>query len=119
MFKNLRTGTKLLILCGTFIVSVLVPVYALVREKRVAIDFARKELDGSRYLATIRSAYAAVLAVDAPFSSSAAIERDLAAAEARSAGQFQTAALSQEFAARVRSLAAGRPTRSEARIVQV
>jgi signal transduction histidine kinase len=119
MFKNLRTGTKLLILCGTFIVSILVPVYALVDERRVAIDFARKELDGSRYLATIRSTYAAVLAVDAPFASSAAIERNLATAEGRSVGQFQTAALSHAFAAQLRGLAAPGAARSGERIVQV
>ena len=40
MFKDMRTGTKLLVLCGTFIVAILVPVYALVAEKQLAVDFA-------------------------------------------------------------------------------
>ena len=37
MFKDMRTGTKLLVLCGTFIVAILVPVYALVAEKQLAV----------------------------------------------------------------------------------
>ena len=57
MFKDMRTGTKLLVLCGTFIVAILVPVYALVAEKQLAVDFARKELSGSRYLTAVRAAY--------------------------------------------------------------
>jgi signal transduction histidine kinase len=118
MFKNLRTSTKLLVLCGTFMVSVLVPVYALVSEKRLAIDFARKELDGSRYLATVRSAYAAVLAAGTRPQSSSAVEAGLAAAEARSAGQFQTADLSRALAATVRDLDTGGAADRGARLVE-
>src|SRR5262245_56402834 len=61
MFKNLPTGTKLFILCGTFLISIAVPIYGLVTEKRIAVDFSRKELLGSRYLSTVRAIYAAVL----------------------------------------------------------
>src|SRR6185295_10377481 len=62
MFSNLRTSTKLLTLCATFILSVGVPVYALVVEKRIAIDFTRKEIAGSQYLAAIREIYTSTLA---------------------------------------------------------
>ena len=62
MFKNLRTSTKLFVLCAAFAISVGAAVGALVMEKRVAIDFARKELVGSRYMATLREICAAVLA---------------------------------------------------------
>src|SRR5262245_52341143 len=121
MFKDLRTSTKLLVLCGTFMASVLVPVYALVAEKQLAIDIARKELSGSRYLATIRTTYAAVLALDRSPASDGAIERELAAAETRSAGQFQTSGLSQALAATVRELGGARATSagSDPRLAQV
>lgn len=61
VFKNLPTGVKLLVLCGTFIASVGVPIYGLVTEKHIAINFARKELVGSRHLVAVRDVYAAVL----------------------------------------------------------
>ena len=57
MFKNLRTSTKLLLLCGTFVISIAVTTAALVAEKQIAIAFARKELVGSRYLAAIHDIY--------------------------------------------------------------
>ena len=41
MFRNLRTSTKLLILCGAFIISIVIPIYGFVAEKQIAIDFAR------------------------------------------------------------------------------
>ena len=44
MFKNLSTSTKLIILCGMFILSISVTTASLVAEHRIAIDFARKEL---------------------------------------------------------------------------
>lgn len=49
MFKNLRTGTKLILLCAMFIISVGVTTYSLVVENQIAISFARKELVGSRF----------------------------------------------------------------------
>ncbi len=61
MFKNLRTGTTLVILCGVFIAAIGATTYSLVAEKLISIEFARKELAGSRYLATVREIYATVL----------------------------------------------------------
>ena len=57
MFKNLRTSTKLLLLCGMFVISIAVTAAALIAEKQIAIAFARKELVGSRYSATVRDIY--------------------------------------------------------------
>ena len=48
MFKNLRTSTKLTLLCAMFIISIAATTYSLVAEKQIAIAFARKELIGSR-----------------------------------------------------------------------
>jgi signal transduction histidine kinase len=113
MFRNLRTSTKLLVLCGTFLVSIGVPVYALVTEKHLAIDFARKELAGSRYLATIRTVYAAILAVPSgdaaggrpPARGDAAV-RALTGAEAALGGALETAGLAQDVADALRELGA-------------
>ncbi len=87
MFRNLRTSTKLLILCGTFSVSIGVPVYGLVTEKRIAIDFARKELVGSRYLATVREIYAAVLAAQSGHDSAGGLRAPTDAAVQALAGR--------------------------------
>jgi signal transduction histidine kinase len=61
MFNNLRTGIKLIILCSAFIIAIGVTTYQLVSEKKIAIDFARKELVGNRYLTSVREIYAAIL----------------------------------------------------------
>src|SRR6516225_1903445 len=61
MFKNLRTSTKLTLLCAMFIISIAAITYSLVAEKQIAITFARKELIGSKFLETLRSIYATVL----------------------------------------------------------
>ena len=61
MFKNLRTGTTLVVLCGVFIAAIGATTYSLVAEKLISIEFARKELIGSRYLATVREIYVTVL----------------------------------------------------------
>jgi signal transduction histidine kinase len=55
MFKNLRTSTKLTLLCTMFIISIGATTYSLVAEKQTAIAFARKELIGSKFLETLRS----------------------------------------------------------------
>src|SRR6516165_8989273 len=60
MLKNLSTSTKLIILCGMFILSIAVTTHSLVAERRIAIDFARKELLGDRYLAILRNVYAVI-----------------------------------------------------------
>src|SRR4029077_15398484 len=67
MFKDLHTGTKLILLCAMFIISIGVTTCSLVAEKQIAIAFARKELIGSKFLETLRSIYATVLA-SSPFS---------------------------------------------------
>jgi signal transduction histidine kinase len=108
MFKNLRTSTKLLLLCGMFGISVVVTTTALVVEKQIAIAFARKELTGTRYLATVRDIYPAIL-LHRDDSSFAPPKHDellngLAAAEAEAAGHLQTAALEQTFAQTLREL---------------
>jgi signal transduction histidine kinase len=61
MFKDLRAGTKFLILCGVCLVLTSVATYALLAEKQIAISFARSELVGSKYLALLRPIYVAVL----------------------------------------------------------
>src|SRR5215470_4659593 len=61
MFKNLRTSTKLTLLCAMFIISIAATTYSLVAEKQIAIAFARKELIGNKFLDTLRSIYDTVL----------------------------------------------------------
>jgi signal transduction histidine kinase len=70
MFKDLRTSTKLILLCAMFMISVAVTTYNLVAEKQLAIAFARKELAGSKFLGALRPVYVAVLA-NRPFNPSA------------------------------------------------
>ncbi len=41
MFKNLRTSTKITVLCAMFIISIAATTYSLVTEKQIAIAFAR------------------------------------------------------------------------------
>ncbi|HUL87663.1 MAG TPA: HAMP domain-containing sensor histidine kinase [Pseudolabrys sp.] len=62
MFRDLRAGTKFLILCVVSLVLTSVATYALLAEKQIAIDFAHRELVGSKYLALLRPIYGAVLA---------------------------------------------------------
>ena len=61
MFKNLRTSTKLVLLCSLFVVSIVVATYGLVTEKQITIEFVRQELIGTRYLDALRGIYAALL----------------------------------------------------------
>src|SRR4029453_15546904 len=61
MFKNLRTSTKLLLLCGVFVGALAVATYSLVAEKQIAIHFVRKELVGVQHLEFLRGVYAALL----------------------------------------------------------
>ena len=108
MFKNLPTSTKLLILCGTFMVSIGVPVYGLVTEKKLAIDFAHKELFGSRYLVAVRDIYAAFFPVQAttPHDRLDALHEELleklASVDALASGRLQTSELARNFAAALR-----------------
>ncbi len=110
MLRNLSTSTKLFILCSAFIVAIAVGIYSLVAEKRIAIEFARKELVGVRYLETLRGVYAAILAqpegatgsVRAPAPENAL--KSLETAESEAAGTLQTAALEQSLAITLREL---------------
>ena len=110
MFKNLRTSTKLLLLCGMFVISIAVTTAALVAEKQLAIAFAHKELVGSRYLAIVRDIYPAILiqpddpSLALPRPSPDEILKALAAAEADAANGLQTAELEQALAETLRKL---------------
>jgi signal transduction histidine kinase len=93
------------------------PIYGLVREKQAAIEFARKELAGSRYLATLQRTYEAILAFQSGNASVARLGASaqatlgaLAAADAEAGAAFQTAALTRAASAaldRLRSTSAG------------
>jgi len=65
MFRDLRARTKFLILCGVCLLLTSVATYALLVEKQIAINFARRELVGSKYLALLRPIYVAVLKTQA------------------------------------------------------
>ena len=99
MFGNLRTSTKLLLLSGMFIVSLLVAAYGWLAEKQIAIDFARKELIGTRYLGALGKVYAGLLTDDAK---PAEVLRMLAAAEVDAAGSLNSAELERDLAAAIR-----------------
>ncbi len=98
MFKNLRTSTKLFILCTMFMIAIGVTTYGLFREKLIAIEFARKELVGTKYLAAVRKLSSTVLSGQ-PFDASVApsgdalggILEDLATAQGEAAAMLQTA----------------------------
>lgn len=100
MFANLRVSTKLFVLCGTFIISIAATIFSLVAEKQIAIEFARKELVGSRYLAAVRKLYTTILASQSNEATVSALRRPadqilqgLADSEAGAAGRLQTAEL--------------------------
>lgn len=100
MFRNLRTGTKLVLLCAMFCLAVGATTYSLVAEKQISIAFAREELVGSRLLASLRAVYFTVLN-SKPFEPLAAesgaaaqkILEALAPARNKAAAKLQTAAL--------------------------
>jgi signal transduction histidine kinase len=109
MFKNLPIRTKLLILWGALVVSTLAPIYFLIVEKTIAVDFARKELVGTQYLTTVRAIYPAILAAPLSGSSSRPQAHDallaaLAEADRRAAGQLQTSTLARDWSGLLRKL---------------
>ncbi len=113
MFKHLRTSTKLFLLCGMFVGSIILATYSLIEEKQIAIGFVRKELVGAQYLEALRGVYAVILAEDADASQGAQRQASvdaalgaLATAEADTGGSFQTARLAQDLATAVRDLIA-------------
>lgn len=112
MFKNLSAGTKLFVMSTAFVIAVGVPVRALSIEAQIAIDFARKELVGNRYLVTVRETYAAILgpaahAHDGRSRASTDVLEALAAAERREGGGLQTAELGGALASALQALRAG------------
>lgn len=60
-FNDLRTRTKLLLLCSAFLIAVAVTTGGLIAEKLIAIHFTQTELLGAHYLLTMRAVYAAIL----------------------------------------------------------
>ena len=111
MFRNLRTSTKLFLLCGAFVVSIIVVTYGLIAEKRIAIEFVRKELVGLRYLEAVRGVYAWILGNDpiSPLSSEARpsvnqVLGEIADAQSHLAGSLHTAEHAQSVADAVRKL---------------
>jgi signal transduction histidine kinase len=111
MFKNLRTGTKLILLCAMFIISVGVTTYSLVVENQIAISFARKELVGSRFLAALRNIEVTLLR-GKPFdplatesgSPTAKMLGALAAAQSDAAPALQTGEFVQALSSALRRL---------------
>jgi signal transduction histidine kinase len=111
MFKALRTSTKLLLLCGVFLVSIMVATYDLIVEKRATIEFARKELVGLRYLEALRGVYAAILTQDRDSSPNAQTETainksldTLFSAQADTAGSLDITKPEQALAASLHAL---------------
>jgi signal transduction histidine kinase len=121
MFKNLRTSTKLILLCAMFIISLAVTTYSLVAEKQIAITFARKELIGSKFLAALRNIDVALLK-DKPFdppaaesdSSEQAMLQALAAGQAAAGPALQTEELARALSNALRRLGAVSSTDSAA-----
>ena len=114
MFKNLRTSTKLLLLCGLFVGSIVLATYSLIREQQIAINFVRQELLGTQYLGKLRAVYAAILTDESSANAGRSLSADsaldsLAAAESQTAGSFDTAKLEQDVAAAVRKLSSEAP----------
>jgi len=104
VFKNLRTSTKLFLLCGMFVGSIILATYSLIEEKQIAIGFVRKELVGAQYLEALRGVYAVILAEDADASQGAQSQASvdaalatLATGEADTGGSLHTAGVAQNL----------------------
>jgi len=103
VFKNLRTSTKLLLLCGAFICSIVLSTISLIQEKHIAIEFVRKELVGERYLDALQQVYRAILAQDSELPTSTKAQqidaglKALAAAENESENGLHIAEPAQEL----------------------
>jgi signal transduction histidine kinase len=112
VFKNLRTSTKLLLLCGAFICSIMLATVSLIQEKRIAIEFVGKELVGERYLKALQQVYGAILARDSDRPSTTEAQgissglKALATAEDESADGLDIAAPVQELNTAVNALSA-------------
>ena len=109
MFRNLSTSTKLILLCGAFIVAIAVAIYTLVAQQQIAIEFSKKELTGVHYIEAVRGVYSRLLGepesnpVSAPALPSAeTVLSSLSTAEA--GANFNTASLEQSLATTLRRL---------------
>ena len=123
MFENLRTSTKLFLLCGMFVGAIVLATYGLIEEKQIAIGFVRKELVGARYLEALRGVYTVILAENEDAHErpqkwgtvDAALDT-LAKADAETGGSLQTAQLAETLAAAVRNLVAAGPGSDRSRL---
>src|SRR4029078_7191914 len=61
MFRNLSTSTKLIVLCGAFIVAIAVAIYSLVTGQQLAIEFENEDLTGVKYIEAVRGVYSRLL----------------------------------------------------------
>ena len=111
VFKNLRTSTKLFLLCGMFVGAIVLATYSLIEEKQIAIGFVRKELVGAQYLEVLGGVYAAIPNEnsDASHASADAALDALAKAEAETGGSLHTAQLAETLATAVRDLVTAAP----------
>jgi signal transduction histidine kinase len=115
MLRNLRTSTKLILLCSAFVVAIAATTYSLVAEKRIAIDFARKELAGNRYLAAVRDVYAGLLSgAAAPKLSPDHVLATLASARENSTDQLAVTEFEEALAGALRLLQWSQPEDSNA-----
>ena len=111
MFKDLRARTKFLILCATSLALTSVATYALLVEKQIAIDFAHRELVGSKYLALLRPIYGAVLTTyanghlsDRQGASNSELINSLSQADAETAGTLHIDGIVKTLAAMLHDL---------------
>jgi PAS domain S-box-containing protein len=109
MFRNLSTSTKLIVLCGAFIVAIAVAIYSLVAEQQIAIEFSKKELTGVHYVEAVRGVYSRLLgepgnnvASGQALPSAATVLNSLNKAEA--GANFNTAPLEESLATTLRRL---------------
>jgi hypothetical protein len=61
MLRHISTRRKLFLLCSAFVIAIAVAIYISVAEKRIAIDFSRKELGGVGHIEQFQDIYAALL----------------------------------------------------------
>jgi len=110
VLKDSRTSTKLLLLCGAFVGSIILATYGLIKEKQIAIEFVRKELVGTRCLKALQSVYSHILAAadnSRPIptqQSTDEVLRTLRSFKAETDGALHIAAPADSVAAAVRAL---------------
>ena len=100
MFGDLRTSTKLFLLCSMLAGAIILATHGLIEEKQITIGFLRKELAGTQYLNALRGVYAAILADPSQGARPASfggccIRGSLPKAEAESGNSLHTATLAQ------------------------